>query len=107
MKTASSLLGVKSVSVDMNEKKMTISGDVDPVKAATKLRKLCHTEIVSVETEKEKEKEKEKEEVVKLPDPLKLYENYPLYYQVAPPVYGQSYYYAPSYDETPYGCVIL
>ncbi|KAL2334791.1 hypothetical protein Fmac_016004 [Flemingia macrophylla] len=97
MQTASGLLGVESVSVNMNDKKMTLSGDVDPVKAASKLRKLCHTEIVSVETEK-KEKEKEKEEPVKLPVPL--------YYQVAPPMYSRSYY-VPSYEETPGGCVIL
>nr|KYP61922.1 hypothetical protein KK1_016436 [Cajanus cajan] len=103
MKTASGLLGVESVSVDMKDKKMTLSGDVDPVSAVCKLRKLCHTEIVSVE--QPKDKEKEKNEPVILPVPLKHYETYPLYYQMAPPQYGQSYY-VTSYEENPSGCVI-
>ncbi|CAN1751521.1 Heavy metal-associated isoprenylated plant protein 39 [Linum perenne] len=34
--------------MDMKEKKLTVTGDVDPVKVVSKLRKLFHTEIVSV-----------------------------------------------------------
>jgi hypothetical protein len=32
----------------MNQKKLTLLGDIDPVKAVSKLRKFCHTEIVSI-----------------------------------------------------------
>ncbi|TKY45255.1 Beta-1,3-N-acetylglucosaminyltransferase lunatic fringe [Spatholobus suberectus] len=53
MKTASGLSGVESVSVDVKDKKMTLSGDIDPVSAVTKLRKWCHTEIVTVGPAKE------------------------------------------------------
>ncbi|TKY45257.1 25S rRNA (uracil2634-N3)-methyltransferase [Spatholobus suberectus] len=53
MQTASGLSGVESVSVDVKDKKMTLSGDIDPVSAVTKLRKWCHTEIVTVGPAKE------------------------------------------------------
>ena len=36
---------------------MTLSGDIDPVKAVSKLRKWCQTEIVSIEPLKEEKKE--------------------------------------------------
>nr|KYP61923.1 hypothetical protein KK1_016437 [Cajanus cajan] len=102
MKTASGLLGVESVSVDMKDKKMTLSGDVDPVSAVCKLRKLCQTELVSVETAKAEKKKVE----ATVPVPLKLYEANPLYYyRMAPPPYSQNYYIS-SVDENPSGCVI-
>ncbi|TKY45258.1 25S rRNA (uracil2634-N3)-methyltransferase [Spatholobus suberectus] len=100
MKTASGLSGVESVSVDVKDKKMTLSGDIDPVSAVTKLRKWCHTEIVTVGPAKE-----EKKEPAKVPDPLKLYETYPFYYQMTPPPYRQSYY-VTSFEENSSGCVI-
>jgi len=69
------------------------------VNAVSKLRKLCHTEIVTVGPAKEEK------EAPKLPVPVKLNEAYyPLYYQMTPQ-YSQSYY-ATSYDENPNGCVI-
>ncbi|KAL5080907.1 hypothetical protein RYX36_009328 [Vicia faba] len=43
--------------MDMNEKKLTLLGDIDPVKAVSKLRKLCHIEIVSVGPLEEKKEE--------------------------------------------------
>ncbi|KAK7380377.1 hypothetical protein VNO78_32887 [Psophocarpus tetragonolobus] len=101
MKIASGLSGVESVSIDMKEKKMTLSGNVDPVSAVSKLRKCCHTDIVSVGSAKEEKKEEAAKEVV----PLKLYEAYhPLYYRMTPQ-YSQSYY-VTSYEENPSGCVI-
>ncbi|RZB61588.1 Heavy metal-associated isoprenylated plant protein 39 [Glycine soja] len=102
MKTASGLSGVESVSVDMKDMKMIVLGDIDPVSAVSKLRKCCHTEIVSVGPAKEEKKENV--EPAKVPVPLKLHEAYPLYYQMTPH-YGQSHY-VTSYEEDPSGCVI-
>ncbi|CAN1264476.1 Heavy metal-associated isoprenylated plant protein 39 [Linum perenne] len=48
LKRVTGISGVDSVSMDMKEKKLTVTGDVDPVKVVSKLRKLFHTEIVSV-----------------------------------------------------------
>ncbi|KAI9085198.1 hypothetical protein K1719_032831 [Acacia pycnantha] len=59
MKTTSGISGVDSVNVDMKDKKLTVTGKVDPVKVVEKLRKLCHTEIVSVGAAKESEKKAE------------------------------------------------
>ncbi|KAH1151867.1 hypothetical protein GYH30_045394 [Glycine max] len=102
MKTASGLSGVESVSVDMKDMKMIVLGDIDPVSAVSKLRKCCHTEIVSVGPAKEEKKENV--EPAKVPVPLKLHEAYPLYYQMTPH-YSQSHY-VTSYEEDPSGCVI-
>ncbi|OMO66867.1 hypothetical protein COLO4_30303 [Corchorus olitorius] len=59
MKTASGLSGVDSVALDTKDSKLTVTGDIDPVVAVRKLRKLCYTEIVSVGPAKEPEKKKE------------------------------------------------
>ncbi|KAF7813094.1 heavy metal-associated isoprenylated plant protein 39-like [Senna tora] len=55
------LKGVESVSVDMKEKKMTISGDIDPVCVVEKLRKICPTDVVSVGPAKEADQKKKEE----------------------------------------------
>ena len=69
---------------------MTLSRDIDPVKAVSKLRKLCQTEIVSIEPLKEEKKESTNtNEVI----PLQYFETYPFYYQMTPPQYFQDYYY--------------
>jgi hypothetical protein len=76
--------GVESVSIDMKEKKLTLSGDIDPVNAVSKLRKVCHIEVVSVGTSKPKEEKKSED---------KPFEGYPFYYHVQQPQYIQDYYY--------------
>ncbi|KAK5777952.1 Putative late blight resistance R1A-3 [Gossypium arboreum] len=105
MKIASGLSGVESVSIDKDHK-LTVTGDVDPVKAAQKLGKLCHTEIVSVGPAKEPEKKKEepKKEEPKKPDP---------YTMIYHPFTAQYYTPAPNYyacctpvEEHSPGCVI-
>lgn len=66
--------GVESVSMDKDQK-LTVTGDIDPVVAVKKLRKLCHTEVVSVGPAKEPEKKKEepkKEEAKKPAEPKKV-----------------------------------
>lgn len=50
------ITGVDSIAMDMKDKKLTVTGDVDPVIIVSKLRKICHTDIVSVGPAKEPEK---------------------------------------------------
>ena len=45
--------------MDMKEKKLTVVGDIDPVEVVSKLRKVWHTEILTVGPAKEPEKKKE------------------------------------------------
>ncbi|KAK4283036.1 hypothetical protein QN277_000039 [Acacia crassicarpa] len=61
MKAVSKLPGVESVSADMKDKKLTVTGDVDPVSIVDKLKKVCNTEIISVGPAKEPEKKKKEE----------------------------------------------
>ncbi|KAK9045185.1 hypothetical protein V6N11_059074 [Hibiscus sabdariffa] len=99
MKTVSGLSGVESVSFDSKDQKLTVIGDIDPVKAVRKLKKLCHTEIVSVGPAKEPEKKKEepkKEEPKKAEESKKdapkapLVYPYPLVYQPQMAAYNYS-----------------
>ena len=69
---------------------MTLTGDVDPVKVVSKLRKLCQTEVVSIGALNEEKKETTDANV---PIPLPSFESYPVYYQMTPPPYIQDYYY--------------
>ncbi|KAI3886157.1 hypothetical protein MKW92_051763 [Papaver armeniacum] len=59
LKSVSGLEGVNSVSIDMEAKKITVIGDVDPVMIVCKLRKICFADIVSVGPNKEPEKKKD------------------------------------------------
>ncbi|RZC57171.1 hypothetical protein C5167_004470 [Papaver somniferum] len=115
MKSVSGISGVESVSVDMKEKKLTVIGDVDPIDIVSKLRKLCHTTIVSVGPAKEPEKKKEepkKEEPKKTPeqqiaDLAAAYKAYNC--QMATPYYDPRMtprYYVQSCEENPNACVI-
>ncbi|KAJ9550780.1 hypothetical protein OSB04_014825 [Centaurea solstitialis] len=54
----SSFLGVESLAMDMNAKKLTVIGDIDPVAVVKILRKRWHTEIVTVGPSKEDDKKK-------------------------------------------------
>lgn len=99
--------GLDSISMDMKDKKLTVTGDIDPVNLVGKLRKLCRTEIVSVgpakeEKKKEEPKKEEPKKDEKKKDPkeewLELYKNY------NPPM--TTYYYVRSAEEDPNSCVI-
>ncbi|PWA76638.1 heavy metal-associated isoprenylated plant protein 39 [Artemisia annua] len=57
MKAVSSIKGVDSIAVDMIDRKLTVTGDVDPVTVLSRLRKLVHTVIISVGPAKEPQKE--------------------------------------------------
>ncbi|KAJ0695078.1 hypothetical protein HanPI659440_Chr15g0616051 [Helianthus annuus] len=102
--------GVDSVAVDMKDKKLTVIGDVDPVSVVSKLRKICHADIISVGPAKEPEKKKEegsgdkkKEEEKKKAEALKAaylayqQQQQQAYYQYNNPPYSYSY----SYPQQP------
>ncbi|CAN1264503.1 Heavy metal-associated isoprenylated plant protein 39 [Linum perenne] len=63
LKRVTGITGVDSVSMDMKEKKLTVTGDFDPVKVVSKLRKLFHTDIVTVGEPKKPEAKKETEDL--------------------------------------------
>ncbi|KAL1822235.1 hypothetical protein ACET3Z_009013 [Daucus carota] len=134
MKLVSGLNGVESIAMEMKDKKLTVIGDIDPIKIAAKLRKLCHTEILTVGPAKEPEKKKEepkkddgKKEEAKKDDGKKKEEAvkaavvafpgfqqgyyapqqmYPAYYQQQPSVPTHYYHNLASVEEDPNACVI-
>ena len=92
------------------DQKLTVTGDIDPVVALRKLRKLCYTELLSVGPAKEPEKKKEeakKEEPKKAAetkkDPPKeaLIYPYPLVYHPSIPTN-----YPPVPNYCPYGTIV-
>ncbi|KAL6320739.1 hypothetical protein AAG906_008739 [Vitis piasezkii] len=111
MKNVSCLLGVTSISMDMKDKKLTVIGDVDPVCVVGKLRKSCHTEMLSVgpakEPEKKPNKEKPKKEEPKKEekDPKDQWADLVKACQAYCP-YCAPHYYIRSVEEDPNACVI-
>ncbi|KAK3037236.1 hypothetical protein RJ639_030129 [Escallonia herrerae] len=113
MQKVSGLSGVESIAMDSKDKKLTMTGNIDPVCIVGKLRKLCRTEILSVGPAKEPEKKKEepkkpeekkkdtKEEVKFLPP----YYHHPAYYQHQPLYYLQPPYYQRCVEEDPIACL--
>ncbi|KAL8088905.1 heavy metal-associated isoprenylated plant protein 39-like isoform X2 [Apium graveolens] len=59
MKAVSRLSGIETISIEMKDKKLTVIGDVDPIALVNKLKKLCHTELLTVGPAKEPEKKKD------------------------------------------------
>ncbi|XP_054787204.1 heavy metal-associated isoprenylated plant protein 39-like [Prosopis cineraria] len=72
MKAVSGIPGVESISANMEEKTMTLIGHMDPVNAVGKLKKLSHTEIVSVGPAKEEKKKEEPNKKEEKPDDPKI-----------------------------------
>ncbi|XP_044467258.1 heavy metal-associated isoprenylated plant protein 39-like [Mangifera indica] len=108
MKTVSGLPGVESIAMDTKDHKLTVIGNIDPVCIVSKLRKLCHTEIVSVGPAKEPEKKKEepkkqepKKDEPKKDDVAELVKAYKAYNP-----YLTTQYYVRSVEEDPNACVI-
>ncbi|CAN1158630.1 Heavy metal-associated isoprenylated plant protein 39 [Linum perenne] len=114
MKRAAEITGLDSVSVDMKDKKLTVTGDdFDPVKVVSKLRKLFHTDIVTVGEPKKPEAKKEEPEAKKTEEGGKDKKNpeqvlVPYYYKPHPCGYYHNYgrcaYVA---NDEPNACVIL
>lgn len=83
---------------------MTLTGNIDPVSVVEKLRKMCHTEIVSVGPAKEERKKQDDQKnkpdpKVIVPVPCDVY-GYNCYYSTP------QYYYVSPVEEDPRGCVI-
>lgn len=57
-----SIAGVDSIAADTKDQKMTITGEMDTIAIAKKLKKLGKIDIVSVGPAKEEKKEDKKEE---------------------------------------------
>ena len=94
----------------MKEKKLTLTGDIDAVDVVGKLKKLCHTEILSVGPAKKEKKVKPKkgkrqkdqaknEDSDDISDFVKPCEAN--YSQMRP-----QYYYVSSVEENPNACII-
>ncbi|KAJ9147982.1 hypothetical protein P3X46_030081 [Hevea brasiliensis] len=71
LKAVSGIPGIDSIAMDMKERKLTVTGDVDPVTIVGKLRKVWHTEIVSVGPAKEEKKDDGKKDDGKKDDAKK------------------------------------
>ena len=84
----------------MKDKKLTVTGDIDPVDVVNKLRKLCFTEIVSVGPAKEEKKKEEPKKDDKKKDAKEEPIVYPIVYSPYIP------YYVRSVEEDPNACVI-
>ncbi|KAL5567895.1 hypothetical protein UlMin_024470 [Ulmus minor] len=114
MKVASGHPGVDSISMDMKDKKLTVTGNIDPVSLVSKLRKLCETDILSVgppkaAEKKEEPKEPKKEDNKKDPNLDEIMKQYQAYHnQLHHQLYLQpiSHYHVTSVDEDPNACVI-
>ncbi|XP_010941026.1 heavy metal-associated isoprenylated plant protein 39 [Elaeis guineensis] len=101
MKTVSSFEGINSLTMDMKEKKLTVTGTVDPVAVVRKLRKSWYAEISSVGPAKEENKKEEP----KKEEPKKG-ENKPTNPWPGNPN-AIVYYYVPAAEENPMACAIL
>ena len=88
--------------MDMKEKKLTVVGEVDITNMVEQLRKLCHTDLVSVGSpveSAEQKKTKKKEEPKEKKD--SNHESY------GNPAYTTVYYYDPVLvEEYPSDCII-
>ncbi|OMO79593.1 hypothetical protein CCACVL1_13560 [Corchorus capsularis] len=101
--------------MDMKDKKLTVVGGVDPVDVVSKLRKLCHVEILTVGPAKEEKKDdkkddgkkdgggkkdddKKKSESEQIADLVKAYKAYN--------PHMTTYYRVVSAEENPNSCVI-
>lgn len=96
MKKVSSLLGIHSISMDMKDKKLTVTGDIDPVIIVGKLRKICPTELLSVGPAKEEKKDESKKVEPKKPDDVWK----PYHYHYYPPIMPE-HYFVRSVEEDP------
>ncbi|XP_011046028.1 PREDICTED: uncharacterized protein LOC105140760 [Populus euphratica] len=105
MKRVSGLTGVHSISMDMKDKKLTVVGDIDAVSIVGKLRKICHTDIISVGPAKEPEKKKEEPKKVEPKKPEDAVAEWVKAYQAYNP-YLTTHYHVRSVEEDPNACVI-
>ncbi|XP_071708257.1 heavy metal-associated isoprenylated plant protein 39-like [Rutidosis leptorrhynchoides] len=95
LKAVSGLSGIDSLSVDMNDKKLTVIGDIDPLCVDGKLKK-WHPVIITVGPEKEEKKKEEAAAYIKWLEADRWCNAY------MPPQQYRVY----SVEDNPNGCVI-
>ncbi|XVF10535.1 hypothetical protein REPUB_Repub07fG0190800 [Reevesia pubescens] len=110
MKAVSGLPGIDSISMDMKDKKLTVTGDVDPIDVVSKLRKQWNTEILTVGPAKEEKKDAGKKDGGGKKDDDKKKESDQIAelvkaYQAYNP-HMTAYYRVVSAEENPNSCVI-
>ncbi|XP_004496520.1 heavy metal-associated isoprenylated plant protein 12-like [Cicer arietinum] len=111
MKAISNISGVESVSMDLKEQKLTLTGDIDPVHVVGKLRKLCNPKILSVGAAKEPKKEEKKKVTEEKKEEKKnstagINVNVCEAYHYPVNMMRQPHYYYSSVEENPNACVI-
>ncbi|XP_062027765.1 heavy metal-associated isoprenylated plant protein 39-like [Rosa rugosa] len=116
LKAVSGLSGIDSIAMDMKERKLTVTGNIDPVDVVNKLRKgNWHTEILTVGPAKEEKKDDKKDGGAKKDDGKKdddkkkdpnqqIAELVRAYQNYNPQM--TRYYYVQSAEENPNACVI-
>ncbi|KAK4748633.1 hypothetical protein SAY87_015219 [Trapa incisa] len=119
LKAVSGLPGIESLSADVKDGKLTVVGEVDPVRVVARLKKVkCHTEILTVgpakepekkpdpKKEAEEKKKKEEEEKKRMAELIKAY--YSQCNQTHNPCYNPPYWgnRMMSIEENPNACVI-
>ncbi|PRQ17591.1 putative heavy metal-associated domain, HMA [Rosa chinensis] len=110
LKAVSGLSGIDSIAMDMKERKLTVTGNIDPVDVVNKLRKgNWHTEILTVGPAKEEKKDDKKDGAKKddnkKKDPNEQIAELVRAYQNYNPQMTR-YYYVQSAEENPNACVI-
>jgi hypothetical protein len=111
-----SFAGIDSIAMDMKERKLTVTGDIDPVNVVNKLRKgNWHTEILTVGPAKEEKKDDKKDggakkdegkkDDDKKKDPNQQIAELVKAYQAYNP-HMTKYYYVQSAEENPNACAI-
>ncbi|KAK4718460.1 hypothetical protein R3W88_016798 [Solanum pinnatisectum] len=104
MKKVSGVEGVDSVSIDTKDKKLTVTGNVDPVELVSKLKKLCHTEILSKKPDEKTKKAAATKAYSELAHYHYQYQRPYRHYPTAVPARYQQHHY--SVEEDPNSCVI-
>ncbi|ERN04660.1 hypothetical protein AMTRI_Chr07g78970 [Amborella trichopoda] len=61
MEAVAEVYGVDSIAADLKDQKVTVTGEMDPITVAKKLKKLGHVDIVSVGPAKEEKKDEKKD----------------------------------------------
>ncbi|KAK9927125.1 hypothetical protein M0R45_024326 [Rubus argutus] len=116
LKAVSGLSGIDSIAMDMKERKLTVTGNIDPVDVVNKLRKgNWHTEILTVGPAKEEKKDDKKDggakkdegkkDDDKKKDPNQQIAELVKAYQAYNP-HMTKYYYVQSAEENPNACAI-
>ncbi|KAA8520868.1 hypothetical protein F0562_011541 [Nyssa sinensis] len=110
MKTVSSIPGIESIAMDMKDKTLTVTGDIDPCVVVSKLRKAWHTDILTVGPAKEekkdegkkgegkKEEDKKKDQNEQIAELIKAYNAYN--------PHMNQYYFVQTAEENPNACAI-